>query len=219
MIHALSNYLNLISHSRYFSWSRYTPKISVDTHICVVIHTFSTTVGQFPLSTGGAVCPSLPSFGQLPSQNGGMLLFCAVFINDDGCRTTLDTMEDNDNMTNTTATPTITTPTSEAKSRQIATLRNSKESSTYKAEFKRYVSWCERNGLTKDDQGRWLTSNNIHSYYDNHVSQERAGNTNTIARIGNALQWYYHCRALSGTTRLACFWASVLHKSCIWSVR
>ena len=73
-------------------------------------------------------------------------------------------------------------------------LQTAKPTKVYEEEYKRYVKWILENGYNADSEGRYLTRDNINSYYQLHVATTRVGNRGTLTRIGNALQWFCNNR-------------------------
>ena len=71
----------------------------------------------------------------------------------------------------------------------VEIMLNVTASKTYESEYKRYKKWLEGKQKTAVD-GKWLTRENINFYYKHHVANERNAQTNTIKRIGAALQWF-----------------------------
>lgn len=78
----------------------------------------------------------------------------------------------------------------DATRRNIETLRNTPPDDTYKSEWNRFVKWMQEHGQAPDDEGRWLTKDNLQLYYSTCLGQERTGKKDTLTRVGNAMQWY-----------------------------
>ena len=76
---------------------------------------------------------------------------------------------------------------------------------TRRNEFTRYQKWLGENNLTCDDQGRFLTPENLEEYYSIHVAHHRTGTRNTLCCIASSLQWWANNREYVGEpTRLLC---------------
>jgi hypothetical protein len=96
------------------------------------------------------------------------------------------------------AAPTIEAQIESARLVNVNILRGSPDKATYLAEVKRYQKWLSDHGRGADEEGRWITRQNLELYFSTCLAQERSGVQSTLARIGNGLQWYADFREYPG---------------------
>ena len=85
-------------------------------------------------------------------------------------------------------------PIEAAPQESIEVLKRKQPSKTYLSEFKRYKKWLRNNDRTCDEEGRYLTDNNLEAYWTLDMAPLRNGNQGSLKRARNVLQRFAaHC--------------------------